>query len=244
MLTVNYLARNRELHQLIKESSSLDPEPYSDPTQVFDLPFPFLGELPRETFKLSSNMFTYMGRERFRELWAGFSKMQNDGWDRLYLYGTAGYGKSHMLAALACLLIKQQKGVVYLPDCRAMLSGFVPYIKMALLLTFGDSPKRQKMVEALKTEKDIEIFLDNQARLERLYFIVDQINALEPTTADQDQTIIDKKRHANYWLGDFCFRHCLIEGASPSNRNFHYLKLDQTHAIKIVTQGGLSKASS
>ena len=244
MFTVDYLARNRELYQLIKESSSPDPETYSDPTQVFDLPFPFLGELPREKFKLSNNMFTYMGRERFHELWAGISKMENDGWDRLYLYGTAGYGKSHMLAALACLLIKQQKGVVYLPDCRAMLSGFVPYIKVALLLTFGDSPKRQQMVEALKTEKDIEIFLYNHARLERLYFIVDHINALEPTAADQDKRSNHKKSHVASWLGKFSFGHCLIESASPSYRNFRYLKQDQTNAIKIVTQGGLSKASS
>ena len=242
---VDYFAKNRELHQLIKRSSPLDPSTYSDPTQVINLPFPFLGKLPRDRFKLSNNMFAYMGREVFRELWAGISKMENDGWDKLFLYGTAGYGKSHMLAALACLLISQGKGVVYLPDCRARLRCFVRYIKQALLLTFSDSPKRQKQVEKLETEKDIEAFLYDHARLERLYFIVDQINALESTAiANQDIASNAMKTDAAKWLGEFSFAHRLIESASPNYRTFQFMKQKQTNDIKIATQGGLSQASS
>ena len=242
---VDYLAKNRELHQLIKRSSPLDPDTYSDPTQVINLQFPFLGIPPKNRFKLSNHMFAYMGREGFRELWEGISKMENDGWNKLFLYGTAGYGKSHMLAALACLLISQGKGVVYLPDCRAMLQCFVRYIKEALLLTFGDSPKRQKQVEKLETEKDIEAFLYDHARLERLYFIVDQINALESTAmADQDIASNAMKTDAVKWLGEFSFAHCLIESASPNYRTFQYMKQKQTNDIKIATQGGLSQASS
>lgn len=52
----------------------------------------------------------------------------------LFLRGTVGYGKSHMLAALVLLLIMEGEGVVYLPDCRAMLGSLVPYVKAAILL--------------------------------------------------------------------------------------------------------------
>ena len=42
---------------------------------------------------------------------------------RIYVYGSMGYGKSHMLAALACLLVKQNERVIYFPDCRSMLES-------------------------------------------------------------------------------------------------------------------------
>ena len=88
MFTVDYLARNHELYQLIKESSPPDPETHSVPHKSSIFPFPF----SRETLKLSNNMFTYIGRERFRELWAGISRMENNGWVRIYLYGTVASG--------------------------------------------------------------------------------------------------------------------------------------------------------
>ena len=81
-------------------------------------------------------------------------------WDELYLYGTAGYDKSHLLAALACYPIRQEKIVIYLPDCRALLRDYVVYIKQALLLTFDGSVKRQEQAEAVENEKAIKVFLE------------------------------------------------------------------------------------
>lgn len=46
--------------------------------------------------------------------------------------------ESHMLAALACLLTKDGRRVVYLPDCRSMLRGPEWYLRSALLLAFAD----------------------------------------------------------------------------------------------------------
>jgi hypothetical protein len=55
------------------------------------------------------------------------------------VYGTDGYGKFHILAALACLLVRQKETVVYLPDCRAMLREPLEYLRNALLFAFADS---------------------------------------------------------------------------------------------------------
>jgi chromosomal replication initiation ATPase DnaA len=35
----------------------------------------------------------------------------------VWLYGTQGYGKSHLLAILACYLAAQDERVIYIPDC-------------------------------------------------------------------------------------------------------------------------------
>ena len=48
---------------------------------------------------------------------------------KLLLHGTAGFGKSHIVAALVCLLIKQGRLVVYLPDCKVMLKDRVDYLR-------------------------------------------------------------------------------------------------------------------
>jgi hypothetical protein len=37
-------------------------------------------------------------------------------WTALWVYGTKGYGKPHLLAALVCYLTAQEERVVYIPD--------------------------------------------------------------------------------------------------------------------------------
>ncbi|KAF8431713.1 hypothetical protein BGX38DRAFT_1177614 [Terfezia claveryi] len=51
-----------------------------------------------------------------------------------YLHGTQGSGKSHILAALTCLLMKKGHRVVYIPDCRALILDLFRYLQFSLIL--------------------------------------------------------------------------------------------------------------
>lgn len=176
---------------------------------------------------------------------AGVTKMLEEGWNELYLYGTFGYGKSHVLAALACYLIRQGEEVVYLPDCRAMLRNFVGYIKGALLLTFADSVELQGKVEELRDEQAIEDFLDEHAHSERLFIIVDQMNALEEDKeGNRDRIDNNTKRSATIWLNKYCLRGFFIQRASANHNPFRHMQHQQTDDIKIEAQGGFSKVSN
>ena len=71
------------------------------------MPFPFVGNiLPTERFKVTKDGYwKYMGREIFTELLNMVDTLKTNPVAGLWLYGTIGYGKSHILAALACYLI-------------------------------------------------------------------------------------------------------------------------------------------
>jgi hypothetical protein len=71
-----------------------------------ELPFPFLDSLPADRFPITEGKFTYVGRERFREVCEKVQTLQYESSiRRLYVPGSMGYRKSQLLAALVCLLI-------------------------------------------------------------------------------------------------------------------------------------------
>ena len=242
-MTVDCWAEYRNLFQLIKTISPSDPEIYTNPEKLLHLPFPFIGLLPRSRFEISEGRFPYMGREKFRELWESVEELAQNRWGEIFLYGTGGYGKSHLLAALACFLIQQGKKVVYLPDCHAMLLGFVNYMKSALLLTFSGSEERQKEVWGLEDAKDVQRFLEQPAHW-GLYIIFDQVNALETSKANQDENSNSVKVKVKTFLNTLSFHHRVIRSASPNYVNFQHMQRTQTHDIKITAQSGLSKVSN
>jgi hypothetical protein len=76
----------------------------------------------------------------------------------VWLYGTQGYGKSHLLAVLACYLAAQDERVVYIPDCREWLRNPIGGIKKAMLFVWADEITAQEEIETLRTEAEIEDF--------------------------------------------------------------------------------------
>jgi hypothetical protein len=122
-----------------------------------------------------------MGRLQFLQLWQHVLSLNlGTGPSELYVHGTMGYGKSHILAALACLLRRRGRRIVYMPDCRWMLSDAVLYIKSALLCAFSDplSSTERDTIRDLSSYDEILDFCDGLQE-NRLCFIVDQINALD-----------------------------------------------------------------
>ena len=238
--------QNRELFQRIKETVPTDPETYADPAQLLQLPFPFLwGQLPSDRFDISEAQFTYMGREMFKELWNKVETMRRIPHARdLFLCGTVGYGKSHILACIALLLIQKGEGVVYLPDCRALLGNVVPYVKAAMLLTFGDSPEIQQQVQGLRTMADITDFFLYRTPSRKIFFIIDRYDAIEPVTEPcRDNISNARKEIVEEFLSNITGPNRRIRSVSANYMTFRHPAREQTNDIKIFAEGGLSEVS-
>lgn len=61
---------------------------------------------------------------------------------RLHFYGSFGAGKSYLVSAMVCLLKKEGRTVVYIPDYYELLLSGPPslYVLKALSLTFNSNP--------------------------------------------------------------------------------------------------------
>jgi hypothetical protein len=215
---------------------------------MLNLPFPFLGgSYPKERFLLKGHCFRYMGREKFAAFQEEIRDFEeDDGYRKLYLYGTIGYGKSYMLAALACLLIKEGKRVVFLPDCRALLEDHGRYLTSALLLCFGDSPEEQWEVDGCEQDPDALRKLSRQLSRQgvQLYFIIDQYNAFDSEEENKDDIGNARKTRVAEWLNEVTSGHCTIKSASANYKAAMHMQQKHTNEINVVVYGGFTEARS
>ncbi|KAL1916623.1 uncharacterized protein VTP21DRAFT_5327 [Calcarisporiella thermophila] len=233
------------LFDRIMTETPRDPEEFSDPSKLIKLPFPFLGLLPVDRFNITDGCFIYMGREGFARVLAEIENFRDPSYyNRLYVYGSIGYGKSHILAAMACLLFQQGKRVVYLPDCRAMAQNFLRYLKEALLLTFGDSESYQLEILKCDTTEKINAFCDEIFDRDsiRLYFIIDQLNALDHELVNRDNICNTIKSSIQVCLDQIMYSHYAIKSASANFQSAIHMEQKQLSEKKIALLGGLTKA--
>lgn len=110
----------------------------SNPTFDTKLPFPFIGYAVPDRFQVNSkdnekNWF-YTGREKFAEIRDKFEQICKDPRRAdLIIYGTRGYGKSHLLAALVCYWAARDQKVIYIPNCWDFIKDPVRYMISAIL---------------------------------------------------------------------------------------------------------------
>ena len=177
--------RASDLLKRIKSQTPEDPLDLATPAErLIALPFPsLLPTLPRGRFGFDSKgNWGYMAREKFKELLQAVDELlESTGVDLLF-YGTIGYGKSHLLAALVCYLFSTGSQVIYIPDCQQCLRNPVEYVRTAMLLAWVGNYALQMEIMDLETRLDILGFLDDRAAEGRqVVFVIDQMNALEPT---------------------------------------------------------------
>jgi hypothetical protein len=188
------------IHQAIQ---SIDPNlDFSDPRTNITLPFPSLLPMPHrfQIAKFNDNVkgFQFMGRSMLLNLLEEvqipdfLGKRHN-----LYLYGTSGTGKSHLLAALVCHLVRDRKRVVYLPDCLRLLEDARECFRSALLFAFYDSPYSCEVIGNACSVDELVDFVQRRPR-GSLYLIVDQLNALE-LGPDSDGPDLDKAIKHKVW---------------------------------------------
>jgi len=182
-----------------------------------------------------------MGRVSFTEVWNKVTKLKvRGGYTRLYIQGTTGYGKSHILAVLAGLLSRFGKRAVYLPDCRELLGDMSFYIQSALLCAFADpslSDSRDK-IRAFKSQDDISNFCRAQ---EALYLIVDQKNALETEGANMDTATNSAKEATQRFLSQITAIHYTIASASANYGTALHMAKKQSGDQKMLLMGGMSE---
>ena len=134
----------------------------SNPAFHTNLPFPFIGRTLPNRFKMDKTQkWFYMGREKFVEL---LNSLDDEEWginrSALWVYGTKGYGKSHILAALICYLSAKGMRVIYIPDCRECIKDPVEYFRTAMLFAWADDNKMQKLIITLDTLDKIHNFFN------------------------------------------------------------------------------------
>jgi hypothetical protein len=188
----------------------------SDPTFKRTFAFPFIGAVP-ERFKVDvkgGGYWSYEGRTKFKELLEKLNTVRKSrAHTTAWLYGTQGYGKSHLLAALVCYLAAQDERVVYIPDCRTWLRDPVGYVRAAMLFAWADDTTAQEEIVTLNTEKDIEEFFDPG---QKIIFVVDEINALKNGSLREA-----KKRENLYdWLMRFTLSHKSVFSSSVNYTDF------------------------
>jgi hypothetical protein len=149
----------------------------SDPTFHDMLPFPFVDPAVPTRFKGntdSEDNWFYVGREVFMKLLNRIRHMQKrPDCTALWVYGTKGYGKSHLLAALVCYLTARKERVIYIPDYRACVKSPVAYVRAAMLFAWADDKTIQDEITTLDTREEIGKFFRCYSNLT---FFIGQVN--------------------------------------------------------------------
>jgi len=216
----------------------------SNPAYETKLPFPFVGDTNANRFEVDKESdekyWRYMGREKFANLIDEFENIRRDpGYTVLHVYGTRGYGKSHLLAALVCVLAAWEVKVVYIPDCRELIRSPVSYVRAAMLFAWTGDESKQQNIMALENEEDIYRFFENQVDV---IFVVDQLNALDIRKTD-DRRTADKKADLYQWLDRCMACHKAILSSSANNHKFLNAVIKHPSQKMMYVYGGLTEVS-
>jgi hypothetical protein len=216
----------------------------SSPAIQIKLPFPFVGSNLPERFNYDGDhqYWDYMGREKFAELLRVVKELEVTELRGYLFYGTIGYGKSHLLAALACYLIADGKRVIYIPDCRPCAWSPLIYFRAAMLLAWGgpgDNVIRERIM-ALDTEEAIVEFFEKQSNL---LFIIDQLNVLETDPDGRDGLSNDTRNKIFEWIWKCVVNHKYIFSASANNQTRSLMEDKQSNARRLLVYGGFSTVS-
>jgi NACHT domain len=228
-----------------QHSNSVHPLPgavekLSNPIFEHKLPFPFIGIVPKR-FKVDkkTGIWPYEGRIKFRKLLEELTIVRGSLSESIvWLYGTQGYGKSHLLAVLVCYLAAQDERVVYIPDCREWLQNPVEYIKKAMLFAWADDTTTQEKIETLVTETKIDTFFERQ---KNVLVVSDQLNAL--TGSDCSSEEMNERASLRKWLMRLTSDHTAVFSSSANYREFiRQADLQSPHRF-VRVYGGLKRVS-
>ncbi|KAF8327351.1 hypothetical protein F5887DRAFT_1274679 [Amanita rubescens] len=211
----------------------------SDPSTFTTLPFPSPLSMPHQRFECKEingiDHFEYMGRSQFHKLQERI-KNRNflEGAEPIYLYGTSGSGKSHLLAALVYRLVRDGKRVFYIPDCYSLLLNPEQTIRAAWHFAFHDSP----VLGTIEYPHDVDALIRSTKNDRDIYIIVDQVNALEVT---ENKSLEKEKQQAIDWLDNLRFNHRYIFSASANENSYREAYKKQNGISVFEMFGGMSK---
>jgi hypothetical protein len=210
----------------------------SDPTVLHHLPFPFPHIVPEDRFPLDDHgRFSFMGRSVFPQLLGAIqTSIDKKKGLPINVYGTKGFGKSHVIAATVLLLLKEGKErVLFLPQARDMADkGPTEYLRRAALLTFADDDEIANKLLDCATVVD----LTNELSAHSFILVSDQMNSLEEAVkmanAQKDETSAVIRK-----LGEKVLH---IRGFSANNQTAQVFALTQRSHIDVTWFGGFDDA--
>lgn len=128
-----------------------------------------------------------------------------------------GAGKSHVMAAYAAYLVANRRRVVFIPDCRLLAVRPTPTLRNALLLAFADLDGVViHGIEAIRTAGNLKDFCDRIATQHTIYFLIDQVNALDPSEPTEDRLSVQQKEETRALLDWITVSHIKIQ-SGPGN---------------------------
>ncbi|KAF8430307.1 hypothetical protein EV426DRAFT_13255 [Tirmania nivea] len=238
------VGRKTRFHVLLKQikEQTLDATELSNPKEGFSLPFPFCGSRrPTDRFSWDQGgRFLYYGREVFEDVLSKVMELGEYGYQELYISGSLGWGKSYLLGALVCYLMKIGKRVVYAPDARWLNGECFRYLQDCLHLTFADDSHILQVLRRCQDLQDLQIFANDVAESGiTLYIFLDQANALDDESAGRAPAPVRAK--VSLFLARFSYKHILIQSASGNFKMADLARLAQENVAKIYMNGGLTE---
>ena len=224
----------RDAKALLKVIEETDTSKLSDPAVMHRLPFPSaIRDLPIDRFQLSDRKFKYMGREPFTQIESEILKVVDA--RTLNVYGTKGYGKSHIIAAVVLKLMQDSsKRVVFLPHARDLAKAPAPYLKQALSLAFARDEEKLEEIAGLDEVAQLVRWVKRQVFI----LVVDQMNSIE----DDSKMSLDDKRFANATIKDvFGTSQLTVYGFSANNQTMVQQQVTQRSERDVRLFGGFSE---
>ncbi|KAI5779760.1 hypothetical protein EDC01DRAFT_754786 [Geopyxis carbonaria] len=175
--------RIRRIHQFwekVNLMSDQPPWPYSIAGLWIVLPFPCEDYNMGLGFATNDRQttFEYLCRQEFDAILSEIVKMHKKlGHGEYFLCGPQGSGKSHILLALGCLLMRRSKKVLYLPNPTHLARNFVKYVQASLMVTYGTDPFIQSRIQRCNTRE--EIVQMSRKLSAQMFVIVDQWDAFD-----------------------------------------------------------------
>ncbi len=153
---------------------------------------------------------------------------------KLLIYGTSGWGKSHLLAAFTCFQRRNGVPVVYFPDCKQLLdSNPLNYIRRALISAcISESEVLANVLECTE-ESHYEIICQTLSK--ETIFVADQWNALELEGVDP---LKSEKNKWRAFLDSIAQNHVLVLGASANNYTQARIFTKNLDLTPLILQGG------
>ena len=185
--------------QAIKSLDGCTVEGLSDPSKLFLMPFPSTWAPPSRFALDNSGSFRFMGREKFGELHAHATQLRRAG-ETLSLLGTMGFGKSHTLAALSVLLLRQlwdglsTLRVLYIPDCDEYIKRPLDTLLAAAMLAFAQDEAKLTELRACDSVDDVVRFCRRQPA-GSLLFVLDQAHYLNEDAHLRQQILAASSIH-------------------------------------------------
>ena len=225
----------RDVKVLIEAIEATDTSTLSNPAVMHQLPFPSLSRaLPVDRFEFNNRKFTYMGRELFTKVESEIMNNEIPA-PTINVYGTKGYGKSHVIAAVVVKLMQDStRRVVFLPQARDLAKSPAPYLKQALLLAFARD--EDKLLEIAELRQVSELI--DWASKEKFIVVVDQMNSIE----DDSKMPEDLKQSARTLIQElFGASQLTVYGFSANNKTMIHQQITQRSERDIRLFGGFSE---